>query len=58
VKPRCSRSSRKAERNREIAQLLAISEATVEKHVQRILEKLAVETRAAAAAEYWRARRI
>lgn len=45
-------------RNREIAQLLAISEPTVEKHVQRILEKLAVETRAGAAAEYWQARRL
>jgi LuxR family maltose regulon positive regulatory protein len=38
--------------NREIAARLVISEATVKLHVHRVLEKLGVKTRTAAAAQY------
>ena len=39
-------------RDREIATILEISPRTVEKHVQKILEKLGVETRTAAS-RWW-----
>ena len=41
---------RDGKRNREIGIILGISERTVEKHVERVLAKLGVETRAAAIA--------
>ena len=48
----------KGRRNREIAEILSISELTVKRHVHNMLEKLRVPTRAAAvslaaAAERW-----
>jgi DNA-binding NarL/FixJ family response regulator len=39
-------------RNAEIAQILAITPATVKCHVEHLLEKLGVETRCAAAAKW------
>src|SRR5438874_2187557 len=39
--------------DRDIADILAISPRTVHKHLQRIYEKLGVETRTAAAARWW-----
>jgi DNA-binding CsgD family transcriptional regulator len=48
----------KGRRNREIGEILSISELTVKRHVHNMLEKLRVPTRAAAvgiavAAERW-----
>jgi DNA-binding CsgD family transcriptional regulator len=40
--------------NKDIAIILAISPRTVEKHLERIFEYLGVETRTAAAAEFYR----
>ncbi len=39
--------------NMDIAKILAISPRTVEKHVERIFQRLGVETRTAAAAEFY-----
>jgi DNA-binding NarL/FixJ family response regulator len=44
-------------RNAEIGTILAISQRTVEKHVQKIFEALHLETRAAAAA-WWHEQRL
>ena len=44
-------------RNGEIATILAISERTVEKHVEKIFEALNVETRSAAAS-WWHEQRL
>jgi DNA-binding NarL/FixJ family response regulator len=43
--------------NREIAERLFLSVRTVDRHVSRILDKLGVGSRAAAASQYERARR-
>ncbi|MEY2539940.1 MAG: hypothetical protein QOG67_3680 [Verrucomicrobiota bacterium] len=40
-------------RDREIGTILNVSSRTVQKHVQHILDKLDVETRGAAAADWW-----
>ncbi len=40
--------------NKDIGAILAISPRTVEKHVERIFQYLGVETRTAAAAEFYR----
>jgi DNA-binding CsgD family transcriptional regulator len=40
--------------NKDIGTILAISPRTVEKHVERIFQYLGVETRTAAAAEFYR----
>jgi DNA-binding CsgD family transcriptional regulator len=44
--------------NSEIAMILAISLRTVEKHLERVFEKLGVESRTAAAARFWESGRL
>ena len=44
--------------NREIGEILGVSARTVQKHLERIFQKLGVESRTAAAARMWELRRV